>query len=261
MSRPAAAYTGADCRFISRSPVERGYLMAVRGFHWLRKLVLIPAIVLLYGCAAAPKPPLAGLVPGKEMETLQSAVTVNVTTADRSISGRGFLIFRRPDRFHLAVLSPFGSPLVEVYSDGDLFTCLVPSRQTAYRGLINELPDRDGLKAWALMRWVVERTPPSGPARTRENVNGAGGRELLTFDSRGLLEQKRTEDGDQVVYGDYHVLDGIPFPESIEVTDSRGDLVRINLEDPELNRPVADAALVPALEGVTVLPFSEFRGF
>jgi hypothetical protein len=148
-----------------------------------------------------------------------------------------------------------------VYSDGDRFTCLIPSRQTAYSGRIDELPDRDGLKAWSLMRWVVERTPAAGPARTRLNVNRAGGRELLSFDSRGLLEQKETEDGDRVVYRDYQVRDGIPFPESIELTDSRGDNVKISLVEPELNRPVADTALKPALDGLKILPFSEFKGF
>jgi Outer membrane lipoprotein LolB len=223
----------------------------------LKQLVLIIVVFLISGCAAVPKPPLTG----KEMETLQSAVNVTVTTAERSLSGRGFLIFRRPDLFHLAILSPFGSPLVEVYSDGERFTCLIPSRQTAYSGLIDELPDRDGLKAWSLMRWVVERIPASGPARTRVNANGAGGKELLTFDSQGLLEQKQNEDGDRVVYRDYHVLDGIPFPESIELTDSRGEIVKIILEEPELNRPVADAALNPAFGGVRILPFSEFKGF
>jgi Outer membrane lipoprotein LolB len=237
------------------------FLMTVNVNIYLRQMALVLPILLFSGCAAAPKPPLTGLIPGKEMETLQSAVSISVTTAGGSFGGRGFLIFRRPDRFHLAVLSPFGSPLVEVYSDGDRFICLIPSRQTAYSGRIDELPVRDGLKAWSLMRWVVERTPAAGPARTRMNVNGAGGRELLTFDSRGLLEQKETEDGDRVVYRDYQVRDGIPFPESIELTDRRGDNVKISMEEPELNRPVAETALVPTLDGLKILPFSEFRGF
>ena len=227
----------------------------------LKQLILFLIVLLFSGCAAAPKPPLTGLIPGKEMETLQSAVNVSVTTADRSLSGHGFLIFRRPDRFHLVILSPFGSPLLEVYSAGERFTCLVPSRHTGYSGLIDELPARDGLKAWSLMRWVVEWPSSEGASRTRANITRAGKRELLTFDERGLLEQKLTEEGDRVVYGEYHVLDGIPFPELIELTDNRGDRVKIVLEDPELNRPVADAALIPALGGIKILPFSEFRGF
>ena len=228
----------------------------------LRKLIISALLVLVIsGCAAAPKPPLTGIVPGREMETLRSAVNLTVTTADRSIAGRGFLIFKRPDRFHLAVFSPFGAPLVEVYSAGDRFTCLVNPRHTAYSGLISELPDRDGLKAWSLMRWVVERTPSVGPALKREHVNEAGERELLFYDSRGLLERKETEEGDRVDYRDYQVMDGVPFPASVELIDSRGNLVRIVFEEPELNRPVEDATLVPALDGVTVLPFSQFRGF
>ena len=228
---------------------------------FLKQLVPILTVFILSGCAATLKPPLTGIIPGKEMETLQSDVTITVAAGGRSIGGHGFLIFSRPDRFHLAVLSPFGSPLVEVYSNGERFTCLVPSRQIAYSGLISELPDREGLKAWALMRWVVERTPPAGPARTRVNVNVTGGREILSFDSRGLLEQKQTDDGDQVLYRDYHVLDGIPFPELIELVDSGGDRVTITLVEPVLNRPVDEAALVPALDGLNVQPFSEFRGF
>jgi hypothetical protein len=224
-------------------------------------LLVITALSLLSGCAAAPKQPLTGLIPGKEVETLQSSISVSVKTPERSIGGHGFLIFKLPDRFHLAVLSPFGPTLVDVYSDGDRFTCVIPSRQIAYSGRISELPDRDGLKAWAMMRWVVERTPVAGPALERDNVNGAGVRERLYFDGQGLLERKETEEGDRVVYRDYRNVDGIAVPESIELTNSRADTVRIVFEEPEVNRPVEEAALSPHLEGIKVLPFTEFHGF
>src|SRR6266568_1742976 len=224
-------------------------------------LLVITALSLLFGCAAAPRQPLTGLIPGKEVETLQSSISVSVKTPERSIGGHGFLIFKRHDRFHLAVLSPFGLTLVDIYSDGDRFTCVIPTRQTAYSGRISELPDRDGLKAWAMMRWVVERTPVSGPALERSNVNGNGVRERLYYDGQGLLDRKETEQGDRVVYRDYRNVDGVAVPESIELTNSRDDTVRIVFEEPEVNRPVEEAALSPHLEGIKVLPFTEFHGF
>ena len=223
--------------------------------------LLMGTVFLFSGCAAHPRQPLTGLVPGKEVETLQAAIFISVKTPERSMGGRGFLIFKRPDRFHLAILSPFGLTLVDIYSDGDRFTCVIPSRQTAYSGRIAELPDRDGLKAWAMMRWVVERTPVAGPALERENVNGAGVRERLYYDSQGLLERKETAEGDRVAYRDYRNVEGVAVPESIEISDSRDDAVRVVFEEPEVNRPVEDAALTPHLEGIKVLPFTDFRGF
>jgi len=205
----------------------------------LRRIVFSLLVAAFFsGCAAAPRQPLTGLIPGKEVETLQSSISISVRTPERSVGGRGFLVFKRPDRFHLAVLSPFGLTLMDLFSDGDRFTCVIPSRQTAYSGLISELPDRDGLKAWAMMRWVVERQPVAGPALERDNVNAAGVRERL-----------------------YRNVDGVAVPESIELSDSRGDTVQVVFEDPEVNRPVEEGVLSPRLEGVKVLPFTEFHGF
>lgn len=227
---------------------------------FLSSLLSIVVVSLVVGCAAAPKP-LTGLVPGREVETLQSPVSVSVKTASRSMGGRGYLIFKRPDRFHLAVLSPFGPTLADIYSDGERLTCVVPGRQAAYSGRIEELPDGHGLRAWAMLRWVVERTPVAGPALEQENVNGAGVRERLFYNDQGLLERKVTEEGDQVAYRDYRNVAGVPFPESIELANRWGDTVRIVFDEPEVNRPVDDVALTPRLEGVTVLPLGEFRGF
>lgn len=227
--------------------------------RFLSSLLLIAIVYLIAGCAAAPKP-LTGLVPGREVETLQSSISVSIKTTTRSMGGRGYLIFKRPDRFHLAILSPFGPTLADIYSDGERLTCVVPG-QAAYSGRIEELPDGHGLRALAMLRWVVERTPLAGPAPERDNVNGAGVRERLFYNDQGLLERKETEEGDRVDYRDYRNVEGVPFPETIELANGLGDTVRIVFDEPEVNRPVDDAALAPRLEGVTVLPLGEFRGF
>jgi YD repeat-containing protein len=233
-----------------------------RFYQEIAKICLIPsAFLLLYGCAAAPRQPLTGLVPGREVETLQSPLSISIKTAGRSMGGRGFLVFKRPDRFHMAVLSPFGLTMADIYSDGERLTCVIPARQTAYSGRLEELPDRDGLKAWAMMRWVVERTPVAGPALVRENINGSGVRERLYYDGQGLLARKETEEGDRVEYRDYRTVNGVAVAEAIELSNRRDDTVRIVFDEPEINHPVEEAALQPNLDGITVLPFSEFHGF
>lgn len=235
--------------------------MSIRLFMHAAMPLLLSGMFLLPGCAAPPKPPLAGLVPGREVETLQSPVSISIKTAERSMGGRGYLLFKRPDRFHMVVLSPFGLTMADIYSDGERLTCVIPARQIAYSGLISELPDRDGLKAWAMMRWVVERTPVAGPALVRENVNRAGVRERLFYDEQGLLVRKETDEGDRVLYRDYRSANGVAVPEAIELSNRRDDRVRIVFDEPEVNQPVEEAALRPNLEGITVLPFSEFKGF
>ena len=227
----------------------------------LSLLLQLLVVTLLAGCATPSRAPLTGLVPGREVETLTSPISLSLKTAERSLGGRGFLIFKHPGRFHLAILSPFGTTLADIYSDGQQFSSVIPSRQVAFRGPVAHLPERDGLKAWALMQWVMERTPPAGPALERSNVNAAGVRETLYYDPRGFLERKETEEGNRVIYRDYRNVDGVAFPGSIELIDSRNNLVKVIFEEPEINREVGEAALTPMLEGLRVLPFSEFRGF
>lgn len=219
------------------------------------------AILFFAGCATIQKP-LSGVVPGREAETLQSSISISVKTADRSTGGRGYLIFKQPDRFHLAVLSPFGLTLLEVFSDSERFTCLIPSKQTAYSGLLSELPDRGGLKSLAMMKWVVERPPLTGPSSDAMEIAMADGRrERIYFDRNGLMQRKVTEDGDEVVYKDYQNVNGVAFPASIELGNRRGDTVRIVFDEPEINQAVEDAALTPNLQGITVLPLTDFKGF
>ncbi|KAF0219588.1 MAG: hypothetical protein FD174_1843 [Geobacteraceae bacterium] len=227
----------------------------------VKTCILISVIILAAGCATVPKPELLP-TPGKEVETLQSPIVISVKTPERSMGGRGYLIFKHPDRFHLVILSPFGLTLFEVFSDGERITCAVPSKNTAYSGLVSELPDRGGMKSWGMMQWAVARPKVLGPVTgSRESVTPDGRKELVYFDEQGLLQRKVTEDGDQVVYLDYQSINGVAFPGTIELSNWRGDTVKITFDEPEINEPVEDSALAPDLDGMTVLPFTAFQGF
>ncbi len=221
---------------------------------------LMLGLGLLSGCATITKP-LEGVVPGRNLETLTSAVSVAIQGPEKSLGGRGYLVFRQPDRFHIVLLSPFGLTLLEVFSEGENLTCLIPSEGVAYTGRIIDLPDRDGLRSWGMMRWVVDTPPPSGPANYRDHLTREGIREKIFYDGQGLVIRKENDNGDQVRFLNYSVVNGVPMAEVIEITSATGERVRLTFSDPEVNQPVDDTMLKPNLEGVKVLPFAAFRGF
>ncbi|RQW87145.1 MAG: outer membrane lipoprotein LolB [Geobacter sp.] len=237
-------------------------MIGKKTFSLSHKLLLIPALLLfLSACASAPTP-VPSARPGKQVETLQSEVSLSVRSGDKSIGGRGYLIFKQPDRFHLAVFSPFGFTLMDLFVANDRITCLIPAKQTAYQGLISDIPDGNALKGWGMMRWVVEAPPTDEDKKsaTQDYISPDGKKEILCYDDRGLLASKTNEDGDRVVYRDYHDRNGVAFPSSIEISNTRGDSVRILFDEPELNQPVEEVVLNPSLGGVDVLPLSSFRG-
>jgi len=237
-------------------------MIAKKTISHAQKFFLIPALLLsLSACATAPKP-LPSAAPGKQVETLQSEVSLSVRSGDKSIGGRGYLVFKQPDRFHLAVFSPFGFTLMDLFVNDQQLTCLIPAKQVAYQGLISDIPDGNALKGWGMMRWVVETPPASDDNKsvTRNQITPDGRKEILFYDDRGLLASKSNEEGDRVVYRDYHDRNGVAFPSSIEISNAKGDSVHIVFDEPELNLPVEDVVLTPALEGVNVLPLTAFRG-
>ena len=221
----------------------------------------IPLLLLvsLSACATV-KPPLTGIVIGREVETLQSSISISMQAGERSSGGRAYLIFKHPDRFHLAVLSPFGPVVLELFSDHHRLTCLVPSKQTAYSGLFSELPESSALKNMELMKWVVEPPPVLGPPSARREMRTASG-DRFYFDQEGLLERKLSEQGDQVEYEDRQVVNGVAFPNSIVIKNRYGATVRIVFDDPQINQPVEDATLSPNLEGFKILPLGDLKGF
>ncbi|MDD2310334.1 MAG: lipoprotein insertase outer membrane protein LolB [Desulfuromonadaceae bacterium] len=220
---------------------------------------LLP-LLLLTACATVPAPPL-DYRPGAVLDTLSSAVSLSIRAADSSMSGSGYLLFRRPDQIHLVVLSPFGTTMMEAFALGDRITLVYPARSTAYVGNFDELPERGGLQGWRLMRWVMDadasgENPLNGPV---QRMSKLGFSEKVTFEN-GLVIAKESSAGDQVYYRNYSVVNGVPVAAELDLRNDRGDRIRILLDEPEVNTPLEDAVFTPNLDGLTVVPLSAIQG-
>jgi len=220
--------------------------------------IFILLLILLAGCAARQLPPSEPLNPAAIITTLTSSVALSVKAGDKGLSGRGYLIMRAPDQFRLVILSPFGTTLAEMFLAGDELLYLASSQNLAYRGSLRDLPDAPALQGWRLLRWTTERVLPETPGQLRFSRQRAGGEEeTVFFDRQGLVLKKRM-DGDEVRYEGYQSITGVPVPTAIEIIDRTGITVRITLDEPEVNEPLDEKAFIPTLDGVTVLPLSQF---
>ncbi|WP_298268472.1 outer membrane lipoprotein LolB [Geobacter sp.] len=229
--------------------------------RFLRAIFGLFALTLaLTGCATTPRPQ-TPFIPGATVETLAATVSISVKGPEGSTGGTGYLIYRRPDRFHLVMLTPFGTTALEFFAYDDRVTLLLPSKGTAYVGSFADLPAKGGLQGWRMMQWVVEGDPLLRPGTTGtvKRTNPAGRTIVATYGPDGFLERKSSEEG-EVLYRGYRSVDGVPFPAVIEFADRAGTSVRITFDEPEVNRPVEEAALTPNLEGLTLLPLSSLKG-
>ncbi|MHB8056604.1 MAG: lipoprotein insertase outer membrane protein LolB [Desulfuromonadaceae bacterium] len=220
---------------------------------------LLP-LLLLTACATVPAPPL-DYRPGAVLETLSSAVSLSIRAADSSMSGTGYLLFRRPDQLHLVVLSPFGTTVMEAFALGDRITLIYPTKSTAYVGNFDELPEKGGLQGWRLMRWVMD-ADASGDMTlngTVERTGKQGFSEKVTFEN-GVVTTKESSAGDQVQYRKYSVVNGVPLAAELDLRNDRGDRIRIVLDEPEVNSRLEDAVFTPNLDGLKIIPLSAIKG-
>lgn len=226
----------------SASPTHRWTRTALR-------LTLLCLLSLVYACAPL-TPPQEGWLPappgqGEKLlaewtaragsfQALQGLAKVKVTTPEQTSGGTQVVIVRRPGRLRAETLSPFGTPLLLLATDGVDLGVSVPSQNRFYFGKANadnigrfiRLPIRpvdlvntllynspvwsfDELTAWQRPDggWLLKLT---SPARHQELVFDARKRlvELRYFYAKKLMAR--------VAYSDF--LDQPrPFPQRIDM--------------------------------------------
>jgi outer membrane lipoprotein-sorting protein len=224
-------------------------------------LTLCAVFLLLAGCASVPKPQ-APFRAGATVETLAAAVTISVKAPQVSTGGRGYMVFQRPDRFHLVMLTPFGTTAMETYSSDDRLTIIIPSRDKAYSGTFAEVPPNSPLQGWRMIRLLAADESFFDPTKRGETQKKKGyfGETTSYYNGSGLLEKEVFSGGEEVSFSDYLSADGVPFPGIMELNDGNGSRVKVTFDEPEINGVLDSAALVPNLDGLTVLPLTSFRG-
>jgi hypothetical protein len=222
---------------------------------------LLGLFLLFAGCATIPREQVPYRA-GATLETLTAAVTISVKAPQGSTGGRGYMVFQKPDRFHLVILTPFGTTAIETFSADDRLTILIPSRGEAYSGTFAELPAESPLRGWRMMRLMAVDEPLFDPVKRGrvEKGESASGEITSYYDGAGLLERKAFSGGEVVFFRNYRSEKGVPFPGAIEFTDLNGSRVKVTFDEPEINGPLDEAALLPDLKGIELLPLSSFKG-
>ncbi len=226
-----------------------------------RLSVLILLSALLCACATKlPQTDNSPLVAGRVVETLSSSVTLSLRSAEKNISGRGFMVYRRPDQMRLIMLSPFGTTVMEAQLAGDRLTLAYPTDGVAYQGLIKELPAATGQRGFAMLRWVLDSEPPVGAPVSGliEQQANQGGLEQITLKD-GVVLEKSLKTGELVRYRNHIVLAGVRLPLELQMESAEGDRIRLTLEEPEINTELEPQMFAVPLQGLRLYPLSVLK--
>lgn len=222
--------------------------------------LLLSLSFIISGCIAVRTPAELIVTSGAVVKTLSSNVSLSYAAPDRSNSGSGVIMYRKPDQIRVVILSPFGSVFQEVYVSGELVTIIDVGNGIAFSGSYLDLPDKGDFSAWRNIHWLIDIDPPE-PSRstyTIERINRFGHPEKASFE-KGLLISKTAAIGGRVSYGRYITVHGVAIPLEITYeTDTKGKFT-ILLEDPDINVPFADTAFTPDLSKLHVYPLSRLK--
>jgi outer membrane lipoprotein-sorting protein len=226
----------------------------------MRRFIISPLLIvtlfLTCGCASAPKPSLV-YQPGAVVETLSATASLSISKGDQGMGSNGYLLYQRPDRMRIVILSPFGTTLMEAIVTGNRITIISNSKGVAFSGNLEELPRSGEGETWRHARWVMDMDPPGrfvGDG-TLERVNSMGDKEQVTFED-GLVVSKSVSNGDMVRYRDYILVNGVPLATEIIMNSHDGGRFRIKVTEPEVNTKLAADAFIPHLDGLKLYPLS-----
>lgn len=216
---------------------------------------LLIYLIVVSGCTAVR--PVLEYNDDATIKSLSTNLNISVVKADMGFSGNGVLAYRRPDQLHLVMLSPFGTTILEIFSENDQITVIYPNESTAYVGKYTDLPKGGFLKAWRVLQWVLDAAPSSmkGFNGIKHIVHPSGSSEQITFKD-GLVVSKKTSTGEEVYYYDYTLFSGIPLAAKIDLHFKDDERIRLFLDDSEINTHIEDRVFIPKLQGIRVLPLS-----
>ena len=221
--------------------------------------ICIVALLLPCGCAGTLKPSLV-YQPGAIVETLSATASLSISKGEQGMAGNGYLLYQRPDRMRMVILSPFGTTMMEAIVTGSRITIISNSKGEAFSGTLEELPLTGQGETWRNARWVMDTDPPGSFVGdgSLERVNSMGAREQVAFEN-GLVVSKSLANGDMVRYRDYQLVNGVPLATEIIMDSRDGGRFRIKVTEPEVNAELAADAFTAHLDGLTVYPLSALQ--
>ncbi|MDD2365437.1 MAG: lipoprotein insertase outer membrane protein LolB [Desulfuromonadaceae bacterium] len=233
-----------------------------RRINFIAELLRISAFFMLLftGCAAVKSDDIIDFSGTASIESLSSNASLVYSNSERSISGTGIFMFKKPDKLHLVLLSPFGSVLQEVFVTGDIITIIDSGNGNAFTGNYNDLPSEGNLTAWRQIHWIVDIDLPDTLRRTAliNRTNRFGDREEAAF-KNGLLKSKSTEMGGEVIYSNYAGVDGVAVPLEILYKTKSEEQFLIQFDDPEINKGMPDALFQANLSKYHLYPLSVLK--
>jgi outer membrane lipoprotein-sorting protein len=225
----------------------------------LFSVLLFAGLLLTYGCATAQK-----LLPtyqsGAVVETLSANASLSISKGDQGMGSNGYLLYQRPDRVRLVVLSPFGTTLLEAIMIGNRITIIDNSKGIAFSGDLNELSHEGMGQTWRHARWTMDMDPPGSLTGDGllERVNSMGNKEQVTF-TNGVVVSKVQANGDMVRYLEHELVNGVPLATEIIMDSHDGGRLRIKITEPEVNVALAADAFSVRLEGLKTYPLSALQ--
>ena len=225
------------------------------------RLITVAAIsFFLYGCLTLRQPTEMKFTRAVSIDSLSSNASLAFKGSHRSFTGSGYILFKKPDQIRMVILSPFGSVLQEVFVSGELVTIVDAGNGVAFIGTRRDLPDVGDFSSWRYIHWIIDIDPPGPAWRTAiiDRVNVFGQQEKATFEN-GILISKSTAEGGLVKYGNYKPVQGVAVPFEITYEAAASELFTIQLEEPEVNIPIAEDAFTPDLGKYRRYPLSSLK--